>query len=188
MGSLEVPSHHKAVVYNNPGHISTAVETVETPTPGAGEILVHLTHSGVCSSDLAIVKESWASLPPTPKGQIGGHEGIGSVVAFGPGADKCALKLGDRVGIKWMASVCGTCMPCLSGFDASCSSGKISGFFTPGTFQQYVVTAANYVTPIPDGLPSEIAAPLLCGGVTVFAALKKSGAHAVSPHSPNHAI
>lgn len=58
-------------------------------------------------------------------------------------------------------------MACLAGADASCPSGKISGYYTPGTFQQYALAPANYVTPIPDGLASDLAAPLLCGGVTV---------------------
>jgi len=95
---------------------------------------------------------------------------------LGPGTENAGLKIGDRVGIKWMAGVCGNCMPCLSGRDACCTSGKISGYYTPGTFQQYALGPAHYVTPIPDGLPSGLAAPLLCGGVTVYAGLKKSGA------------
>lgn len=53
---------------------------------------------------------------------------------------------------------------------------KISGYYTPGTFQQYVLGPANYVTPIPDGLDSAAAAPLLCAGVTVYAALRKANA------------
>lgn len=57
-----------------------------------------------------------------------------------------------------------------------CFNQKISGYYTPGTFQQYTVGPANYVTPIPDGLDSEQAAPMLCAGVTVYAALKRSNA------------
>ncbi|KAK0716774.1 alcohol dehydrogenase [Lasiosphaeria miniovina] len=179
-----VPSHHKAIVYDNPGQISTRIETVATPRPGVGEVLVRITHSGVCSSDHAVMTNRWASLPPTAAGQVGGHEGVGTIAAFGPGGGGdeqqhpggTALKLGDRVGIKWVAAVCGTCLPCLSGRDALCHAVKISGFYTPGTFQQYVIAPANYVTPIPDDVPSDLAAPLLCGGVTVYAALKKSGA------------
>lgn len=53
---------------------------------------------------------------------------------------------------------------------------KISGYYYPGTFQQYAIGPANYVTPIPEGLDSAAAAPLLCAGVTVYAALRKSGA------------
>ncbi|KAF3903635.1 hypothetical protein AA313_de0205291 [Arthrobotrys entomopaga] len=63
---------------------------------------------------------------------------------------------------------------CLSSLDASCRSATVSGYYTPGTFQQYCLAAVNYVTPIPEGLPSELAAPLLCGGMTVWSALKKA--------------
>ena len=177
MATAEVPSRHKALVYDEPGKISTKIEEIETPKPGVGEVLVHLTHSGVCHSDMGVMTNSWTWLPaPTQKGQVGGHEGVGEIVAFGAGTETSGLKKGDRVGIKWLAAVCGNCPPCLAGIDASCVNGKISGYYTPGTFQQYALAPANYVTPIPDGLPSDAAAPMLCGGVTVYAALKKSGA------------
>ena len=177
MADVEVPSHHKALVYDEPGKISAKLEEVETPKPGVGEVLVHLTHSGVCHSDMGVMTNSWTWLPaPTQKGQVGGHEGVGEVVAFGAGTENSGLKKGDRVGIKWLAAVCGNCPPCLAGVDASCTSGKISGYYTPGTFQQYALAPATYVTPIPDALPSDAAAPMLCGGVTVYSGLKKSGA------------
>jgi len=63
---------------------------------------------------------------------------------------------------------------CLEGNEAGCPSIKVSGYYTPGTFQQYAVAPANYVTPIPESLDSAEAAPLLCGGVTVYAGLKKA--------------
>ncbi|RMZ92640.1 hypothetical protein DV736_g100, partial [Chaetothyriales sp. CBS 134916] len=177
MAAAEVPTHHKAIVYDEPGKISTKIEEIETPKPSFGEVLVRLTHSGVCHSDMGVMMRSWSWLPaPTAKGQIGGHEGVGEIVAFGSGTENSGLKKGQRVGIKWMAAVCGNCAPCLAGADASCVVGKISGYFTPGTFQQYALAPANYVTPIPDGLPSDVAAPMLCGGLTVYSALKKSGA------------
>ena len=53
---------------------------------------------------------SWRGLPyPTPKGQVGGHEGVGKIVKLGPGSERVGLKIGDRVGVKWMASICGNC-------------------------------------------------------------------------------
>lgn len=120
---------------------------------------------------------SWRALPfPTPAGQVGGHEGVGKIVKLGPGAESSNLKIGDRVGIKWISGTCGNCSACLEGIDASCVAGKVSGYFTPGTFQQYALGPANYVTPIPEGLSSEEAAPMLCAGVTVYSALRKSGA------------
>jgi propanol-preferring alcohol dehydrogenase len=169
MTSVQVPSRHKAVVYDRPGTISTKVVEVDTPAPGPGEILVRLTHSGVCHSDMGIMCNAWSSLPaPTQEGQVGGHEGVGIVAAFGQGAESSGFQIGDRVGIKWLASTCGHCQPCLAGADASCTSGKISGYYTPGTFQQYALGPAHYVTPIPRGLSSEEAAPMLCGGKLAY--------------------
>ncbi|RVX68504.1 Alcohol dehydrogenase 2 [Exophiala mesophila] len=177
MAAVQVPSRHKALVYDNPGSISTKLEEIDTPKPGVGEVLINLTHSGVCHSDMGVMCNSWAWLPaPTQKGQVGGHEGVGKVAALGPGTESSGLKIGDRVGIKWIAAACGNCTPCLGGADACCTSAKISGYYTPGTFQQYALGPANYVTPIPDGLPSDAAAPMLCGGVTVYSALSKTGA------------
>jgi len=120
---------------------------------------------------------SWAALPhPTQEGQVGGHEGVGHIIALGPANDLTPLKVGDRVGIKWVAAICGTCPACLAGHDGVCFNQKISGYYTPGTFQQYVTSQSSYVTPIPEKLDSASAAPLLCAGVTVFSALRKSGA------------
>ncbi|KIW25892.1 uncharacterized protein PV07_09028 [Cladophialophora immunda] len=172
-----LPAQHKAVVFDKPGTISAKVTTIDTPRPGYGEVLVKLTHSGVCHSDMAVMLNAWAILPePTPPGQIGGHEGVGVIVALGPETQNSGLQIGDRAGIKYMADICGSCRQCLLGRDAFCPKGKISGYLTPGTFQQYVLAPAHYVTPIPDGLDSALAAPLLCGGVTVFAGLAKCGA------------
>lgn len=67
-------------------------------------------------------------------------------------------------------------MACLAGSDGVCFKQKVSGYYYPGTFQQYALGPANYVTPIPDGLSSAEAAPMLCAGVTVYAALNRSKA------------
>ncbi|KAF1924716.1 GroES-like protein [Didymella exigua CBS 183.55] len=177
MGDIQIPKKHKAAVYDKPGSISTKIEELDVPEPGPGEVLINLTHSGVCHSDMGVMLNAWKLLPfPTQAGQVGGHEGVGKIVKMGPGTQSSAVKIGDRVGIKWMAGICEACEACLAGMDANCFSGKISGYYTPGTFQQYVLGPANYVTPIPDGLDSAAAAPLLCAGVTVYAALRKANA------------
>ncbi|TPX11476.1 uncharacterized protein E0L32_007895 [Thyridium curvatum] len=179
----KVPSNHKAAVYDKPGTISTKIITVDTPEPGPGEVLIKLygeisltfagfqfsrmhpmielmlmcdrTHSGVCHSDLGVMTNSWRVLPyPVPEGQVGGHEGVGRVVKMGPGVDSSGIKINDRVGVKWISSACGRC----------------------STFQQYVLGPAAYVTPIPDGLDSAEAAPLLCAGLTAYSALLRSRA------------
>ncbi|MCJ1377431.1 hypothetical protein MMC17_000526, partial [Xylographa soralifera] len=121
----------------------------------------------------------WKSLPyPTAPGQIGGHEGVGTIAKLGPGAELAGVKIGDRVGVKWVSRICGSCLACLEGYDGVCFNQAVSGYYTPGTFQQYVLGPANYVTPIPDSLSSTDAAPMLCAGVTTYAALKRSGAKA----------
>ncbi|BEI80840.1 hypothetical protein CcaverHIS002_0113690 [Cutaneotrichosporon cavernicola] len=170
-----IPKKHKAAIYDKPGTLSIKVTEIDTPEPAQGEVLVRLTHSGVCHSDYGVMMNAWPALPaPTPEGQVGGHEGVGYVAKLGPGLDNSPVKVGDRVGIKWMSAVCNACIPCLSGRDASCTAGKISGYFTPGTFQQYAIAPASYVTPIPEGLDSASAAPQLCAGLTVYAALQKA--------------
>jgi len=149
------------------------------PEPGPGEVLVNLSHSGICHSDFGVMMNSWAGLPlPIEAGQVGGHEGVGKVVKLGPGAESSAIKLGDRVGIKWVSATCDSCPACLAGHDGVCFNLKVSGYYTPGTFQQYVLGPARYVTPIPESLPSDAAAPMLCAGVTVVSALRKSTAQA----------
>ncbi|ESZ98269.1 putative alcohol dehydrogenase [Sclerotinia borealis F-4128] len=164
---FDIPKKYKAIVYDKPGTISTKIEQLDTPEPGPGDVLVRLTHSGVCHSDMGICENSWRGLPyPTQAGQVGGHEGVGIVQKLGPGSENGRVKLGDRVGIKWIAYACGSCLPCLAGKDGVCFNQKISGYYYPGTFQQYALAPANYVTPIPDALDSKDAAPLLCAGVT----------------------
>ena len=104
---------------------------------------------------------TWKQLPaPTQAGQVGGHEGVGTIVKMGPGTENSAVKVGQRVGIKWVARTCDNCAACLSGHDGVCFNQSISGYYHPGTFQQYVCGPARYVTPIPDGLDSAAAAPM----------------------------
>jgi propanol-preferring alcohol dehydrogenase len=75
---------------------------------------------------------TWKLMPyPTPEGQVGGHEGVGKIVKMGPGAEASSggLKVGDRVGIKWMAGICGACEACRAGADANCFDG-VSRFWS----------------------------------------------------------
>jgi propanol-preferring alcohol dehydrogenase len=144
----EIPAKQKAVIYDQPGKVSTKVVEIDVPEPSAGEVLINLyvhadfstsignstdndrTHSGVCHSDLGIMTNTvrtptvsqfphlkhklippqWSMLPyPTQPGQVGGHEGVGKVVKLGAGTEASNLKIGDRVGIKWVSSACGHC-------------------------------------------------------------------------------
>ncbi|KAF6809691.1 alcohol dehydrogenase [Colletotrichum sojae] len=168
-------NHNRAVVYAEPGTTKTELVELPIPQPGPGEVLVRIQFSGVCHTDYGFCMNAFSSVPfPTPKGQVGGHEGVGEVVAVGVGVTTPAM--GDRVGIKYAADACLNCDRCLRGGESSCEKVKLSGYFTPGTFQQYCLSSARYVTPIPNGLGSAEAAPLMCGGVSVYTALKRAEA------------
>ncbi|KAI9689264.1 MAG: hypothetical protein M1820_010175 [Bogoriella megaspora] len=171
----EIPKSHKAIIYDQPGTISTKVVEVETPEPGPGEILVRF----VCQSDQSVMLSEWqrtVGLPPVEAGFIGGHEGVGVIRKMGPGNNNSRLKVGNRVGIKLAASICGSCGSCLMGLESRCRSSKAIGIRNHGTFQQYMVTDTFSATPIPDGLDSAAAAPMLCAGITVYTALKRTDA------------
>jgi len=97
---------------------------------------------------------------------VGGHEGTGYVVAIGDNTET-DLQIGSRVGVKWLASSCGACELCHKGVESSCEKARCSGFGIDGTFQQYCVSYAAHVTPIPDSLSLKMAAPVMCAGITV---------------------
>ncbi|CAK7234641.1 hypothetical protein SCUCBS95973_009003 [Sporothrix curviconia] len=167
---------NRAATYAEPGTLKICIQELPIPRPAAGEILVRLAFSGVCHTDYAFCMNKFRGIPATPKGQIGGHEGVGEVVAVGDGVRTVAV--GSHVGIKYTAAACLNCENCLVGGESSCTSTatfKLSGYMTPGTFQQYCITSAQYATPIPASLDLAAAAPLMCGGVSVYAGLKRSG-------------
>jgi propanol-preferring alcohol dehydrogenase len=134
-----------------------------------GEILVKIIYSGVCHTDLHVMNGDWPISSKLPC--IGGHEGTGYVVAIG-GNTETDLQIGSRVGVKWLAYSCGACELCHKGVEASCEKARCSGFGIDGTFQQYCVSYAAHVTPIPDSLSLQLAAPIMCAGVTVWKSIK----------------
>ncbi|KAJ9477925.1 Alcohol dehydrogenase 3, mitochondrial [Pseudozyma hubeiensis] len=136
-----------------------------------GEALVRVIYSGVCHTDLHAMLGDWPLDNKLPL--VGGHEGAGVVVALGEGADQY-VKVGDRVGIKWIATSCLNCSFCRNGAEPNCPNAQCSGFSVDGSFQKYAVSYANHLSIIPDELPLDEAAPILCAGVTVYKALKEA--------------
>ncbi|KAI9842436.1 MAG: hypothetical protein M1838_003146 [Thelocarpon superellum] len=172
---LSIPKTYKAAVYDAPGSNSIKMVELDMPEPGPGEVLINL--SATPHAWLMQMMNTWKMMPsPTQPGQVGGHEGVGKVVKLGSAAQYGTVQLGDRVGVKWVSGACLSCATCLQGVEGCCANQKVSGYYTPGTFQQYVLAPSNYVTKIPDGLDSAAAAPMLCAGVTTYAALRKSDA------------
>jgi alcohol dehydrogenase, propanol-preferring len=143
------------------------------PVPGKGEILIRLTASGVCHSDVHIWQGETAATPP-PDPYILGHEGVGVVAALGP--DVTDWRLGDRAGAAWLHDTCGTCDLCLSGHESFCPNQRAHGFHVPGTFAEYVVARADFAVRLPEG-PASALAPLMCAGLTALGALDRADLH-----------
>jgi alcohol dehydrogenase, propanol-preferring len=151
-----------------------AIEEVETPQPGAGEVLVKVEACGVCHSDLHLNQGDWDMLRGITKMPlIGGHEIAGVVAALSEGVTD--LKVGDRVGVPWLHWTCGECEYCRSGRETLCGKQKITGCTVDGGFAEYVKAPASHAAKLPANLKPEEAAPLLCAGLTVYKALKNSG-------------
>ncbi|ODO00591.1 alcohol dehydrogenase, propanol-preferring [Cryptococcus wingfieldii CBS 7118] len=178
LSGFQVPKTQTAAVVPSVG---SAIKIEKShPVPQAkdlkpGECLVKISHTGVCHSDLHAKAGDWPIPPMTPL--IGGHEGVGKVVAIGDHTQNSPVKLGDRVGIKWLANSCLSCEPCRRGFEMNCDHAQLSGYTVDGTFAEYVTSYVNHVTPIPASLDSAGAASILCAGVTSYKALKVSNTH-----------
>jgi propanol-preferring alcohol dehydrogenase len=156
------------------------IRDVPTPQPGPIEALVKMTTAGVCHSDLHLARSDWFEIPGVAIPL--GHEGIGVVQAVGPGAeqfvavgDRVILGLGGMGGGYW----CGACRYCLSGTPRHCTQTRP----LMGTFGEYLSVWAPALVKIPDSL-SDQEAPLACGGLTAYGALKKLVKHDVMPGRP----
>ncbi|GAA6026975.1 hypothetical protein JCM8097_006009 [Rhodosporidiobolus ruineniae] len=172
--STQIPKTATAIVFeehNGPIKVVKDHKVVQPNELKPGEVLVRVEYTGVCHTDLHAYKGDWPAPPKLPL--VGGHEGAGYVVAIAQGTIT-NLKIGDAVGIKWLADSCLDCENCRGGQEATCSLAETSGYSKDGSFQQYAVSFARHLTPLPDDLDLAIAAPILCAGVTVWKAIKQS--------------
>ncbi|OCH88006.1 mannitol-1-phosphate dehydrogenase [Obba rivulosa] len=153
--------------------IKTVLETIPVRKQPSellpGECIVKLEYSGVCHSDLHFMLGEFAP-PELPC--IGGHEGVGHIVAIGEHTVGSRFGVGDRVGVTLYLQTCMACEFCRSGKEQYCLNFKLLGIGEWGTFSEYVVAHVDYLASIPDTMPSAVAAPILCAGVTVYSALK----------------
>ena len=155
------------------------IRDVPVPVPEDGEALVRISAAGVCHSDLHIARGDWFGVPRTG---VLGHEAIGVVEALGAGAERFA-QVGDRVilglggtgGGYW----CGACEYCLQGQPRHCAESK--GIM--GTFAEYFCVYARSLVKLPDSV-GDHEAPLACGGLTAYGAVKKLLKHHVLPGRP----
>jgi alcohol/geraniol dehydrogenase (NADP+) len=129
------------------------------------DVEIEVSHCGVCHSDLHLIDNDWASsaYPLVP-----GHEIVGTVRAVG---SDCRLSVGERVGVGWQRSACLECRECLSGNENLCARQQATCVGHMGGFASRIRTDWRFAFPLPVTLDAAEAAPLLCGGVTVFAPL-----------------
>lgn len=150
-----------------------SVETdYELPEPGPNQALVKLVTSGVCHTDLHAAEGDWPVKPSPPF--VPGHEGVGEVVAVGPGVTD--VKVGDMVGNAWLWSACGSCEYCVTGWETLCEQQRNGGYSVDGSFGDHMIVDTRYAARIPDGADPVEVAPVLCAGVTVLKALKRTEA------------
>jgi uncharacterized zinc-type alcohol dehydrogenase-like protein len=149
--------------------------TIERRAVGEFDVLIDIKFAGICHSDIHQVREGWgkAIFPMVP-----GHEIAGVVSEVGSGVTKYSV--GDRVGVGCMVDSCRECDNCAKGLEQYCLKGMIGtynavgkdGEPTYGGYSEKIVVDENYVVRIPDGLSLDVAAPLLCAGITTYSPLR----------------
>jgi len=162
----------KAAQISKPGGDFELVER-DIPEPGAAQVRVKVEACGICHSDFVVKEGMWPGLqyPRVP-----GHEVAGRVDAVGGNVTN--WKKGQRVGVGWHGGHCFVCEQCRRGDFAMCVNRKVTGIDFDGGYAEYMIAPAEAVAAIPDELPPEEAGPFMCAGVTVYNALRNSGARA----------
>ncbi|MEH7309052.1 NAD(P)-dependent alcohol dehydrogenase [Neobacillus drentensis] len=149
--------------------------TIERRELEPNDILIDIKYTGICHSDIHNAFGEWGGgiFPMVP-----GHEIAGIVAAVGTEVTKFAV--GDRVGVGCFVDSCGECEYCLKGEEQFCTKGVINtynsidfdGNPTYGGYSQKIVVKEGFVVRIPDALDLDVAAPLLCAGITTYSPLK----------------
>ncbi len=153
--------------------------TIERRDLGPHDVLIKIAYAGICQSDIHTARAEWhgTHFPLVP-----GHEIAGVVEQIGSEATKHAV--GDQVGVGCMVDSCRECAACLAGEEQYCEKGMVGtysslgkdGRWTDGGYSTHIVVDESYVVRIPEGLALDVAAPLLCAGITLYSPLSHWGA------------
>ncbi|WP_461164490.1 NAD(P)-dependent alcohol dehydrogenase [Arthrobacter sp. R4-81] len=156
-----------------------AATSIERRDVGPHDVLIEIKYAGICHSDIHTVRGDWG---PQQYPLVPGHEIAGVVTKVGPEVTKHAV--GDRVGVGCMVNSCRECVNCVKGEEQYCLNGMIGtygavdrdGTVTQGGYSSHVVVTEDFVVSIPEGLELDVAAPLLCAGITTYSPLRHWGA------------
>ncbi|WP_411701194.1 NAD(P)-dependent alcohol dehydrogenase [Conyzicola sp.] len=148
--------------------------TIERRDVGPKDVLIEIKYAGICHSDIHTVRGEWG---PISYPQVVGHEIVGFVTEVG--SEVSLHKVGDKVGVGCMVNSCRECENCLSGNEQYCLNGNtgtyaavdVDGTVTQGGYSTHVVVVEDFVLTVPDSIPFEKAAPLLCAGITTYSPL-----------------
>ena len=144
--------------------------TFPDPSPGPGEVLIRVGACAACRTDLQIAE---GDLRARTMPIVLGHQVAGRIEGLGEGVTDWAE--GDRAGLTWLAGSCGDCAHCQADRENLCEQATFTGWDRHGGFAEMVTARADVVVPLPDGPDDRHLAPLLCGGVIGFRALRVAG-------------
>jgi uncharacterized zinc-type alcohol dehydrogenase-like protein len=153
--------------------------TIERRDLGPNDVLVKIAYAGICHSDIHTARGEWGE---TNYPLVPGHEIAGTVEEIGSGVTRHAM--GDRVGVGVMVDSCRECANCRAGSEQYCMNGFIEtygaigkdGRPTDGGYSTHIVVDEHFVLAIPEGIGLDVAAPLLCAGITLYSPLRHWGA------------
>ncbi len=167
----------KAMVINKISQFSenkTPLALVSLPKPVLedGELLIKVSACGVCHTELDEIE---GRTPPPKFPVIPGHQVVGRIEELSGKSGK--IKIGERVGVAWINSACGTCKFCLRGEENLCDDFKATGRDIDGGYAQYMKVSEKFAVKIPDIFSDFEAAPLLCAGAIGYRSLRLTGVH-----------